>query len=531
LIGREAAVFRDECPIGARAQASDTSAIAPRRLTFALLALLAALAAPSAARADDCLLGIEGQSTDLAALTDGSGVQWHSFAFGGFGGVSYLGGPAGTPGVYFDGWDDHGVLFLDGPDGDAAQAEYVNPTPEGCSFEEGGREVVFPEVVVDGLPLSRKVYVPVAGAFARQLDVIRNPGATPVTVTLTWEGESNDEPSVVASSDGDALPEVGDRWVAVGESASVPDDLNVADLWDGPGAPDAFDAFGADGPPGQSEPSPDEYSIEYHDVQIPAGGAAAFMRVAHAEPGASAATPWALANETSEDFFAGLSAEEALALRNWSPPDRDGDGQPGAADNCPDDSNPGQADLDADGVGDACDPDTDGDGLPDVVEPDLGTDPRVVDSDGDGLRDGADGCPIRAGSDQGCPAPAGGSNTTPQPGPAFQPGGRVSPLRVTSHARLLLRRRANRLRVRGTVVPPEGLSAADGCRSGGRVAVRVLVGRRTVRLVLVRLAKGCGYRAGLDLPRGARGLRLQVEFLGNERLRPLRAAGLRLPVR
>jgi hypothetical protein len=69
-------------------------------------------------------------------------------------------------------------------------------------------------------------------------------------------------------------------------------------------------------------------------------------------------------------------------------PDGDGDGSPDSVDNCPNVANPGQADLDGDHIGDACDPDIDGDGIAN------GSDnaPRVPnadqqDLDGDGIGD------------------------------------------------------------------------------------------------------------------------------------------------
>jgi len=67
-------------------------------------------------------------------------------------------------------------------------------------------------------------------------------------------------------------------------------------------------------------------------------------------------------------------------------------------DNCPGVAFDDQADLDGDGLGDACDDDIDGDGLSNGAEQALGTDPRNVDSDGDGVGDGADSCPTQKGS-------------------------------------------------------------------------------------------------------------------------------------
>ncbi|HHQ47987.1 MAG TPA: hypothetical protein ENK19_03790, partial [Acidobacteria bacterium] len=68
-------------------------------------------------------------------------------------------------------------------------------------------------------------------------------------------------------------------------------------------------------------------------------------------------------------------------IRDSVDDDRDGDGVLDASDNCPDTANPDQADCDADGTGDACDPDS-------------------IDSDLDSIDDACDNCPNAANADQ-----------------------------------------------------------------------------------------------------------------------------------
>lgn len=83
--------------------------------------------------------------------------------------------------------------------------------------------------------------------------------------------------------------------------------------------------------------------------------------------------------------------------------DQDNDTVADVEDNCPDKSNWNQADMDGDGIGDACDTDIDGDGFDDAVDncPYV-KNPDQTDQDGDGWGDACEGTGVGGDDDRTC---------------------------------------------------------------------------------------------------------------------------------
>lgn len=88
-----------------------------------------------------------------------------------------------------------------------------------------------------------------------------------------------------------------------------------------------------------------------------------------------------------------------IQMNSLSIPDTDNDGILDNIDNCLSVSNASQLNTDFDLLGNSCDSDDDNDGLSDAAEAILGTNPLLVDTDGDGLSDSTDPNPLTPNAD------------------------------------------------------------------------------------------------------------------------------------
>jgi hypothetical protein len=342
-------------------------------------------------------------------LTDSATAKWDLDSGSGTGAIND--GGIGTRTDAFDKWPYFSVsttgLAFDKYDAGSAP----------CTTALADREVVFPPVAVDGLSLSRRVYVPATGAaFARFLDILTNPGSTPITVDLNLSGApgsddgdlgSDSDTAVFSSSNGDAFARTADSWATTWDqrttSGSPSGDPALGHLWQS-GSLLSLDRL-------DDLTSGEKFDLLFNQVTVQPGQTLTYMHVETQQttPSAAGTVIAGLAAEPAE-LFAGMSAGDIASLQNFCDGDCDHDGRTdgtsgtAVADNCPSAANADQADLDGDGKGDACDDDIDGDGVSNAVEAAKGSDPRKADTDGDGVKDGADACPTVAGKGaNGCP--------------------------------------------------------------------------------------------------------------------------------
>ena len=210
-----------------------------------------------------------------------------------------------------DAFDGYPVVEVGG-------ALYPSATADSCTHEDGGREIVYPEELLDGLQVSRKTFVPPTGmAFARFLTLLRNDTAAPVTTTYQLSGDlgSDGDTRILATSSGDTTAALGDVWGLSDDSdtgATALNDPRVLQVWAGaaPGAPLSIASI--DWSNGDDTPE-----VSW-DVTVPPGATFVFMHLAAQRVAVGAATAdAAMLAGSAPDPFVGMSAAELGQLRNW----------------------------------------------------------------------------------------------------------------------------------------------------------------------------------------------------------------------
>jgi hypothetical protein len=356
-------------------------------------------------------------ATCATTLVDSYGANWDVAADADIGDGSI------TQDARSDAYDDFPTAAVS-TDGGTTWTSYTNPDAAGCTIDATAQQETFPAdtTSVPGLTIVRKLYVPPTGlAFARFITFLTNTGAADLPVQVDAGGGkasfnlgSDSDTLIGTSSSGDGTTTPGDttamttadNWATTNDGSATlsSSDPDLAHNWQFGNVDNATDVGSVSG-------SPDELFFVF-SRSIHPGETVAYMNyeAMRASPAEAATAANAVAAMPPE-AITGISDAEAAQIVNWPVNDRDIDGVVNASDNCQNTANADQADQDKDGKGDVCDEDIDGDGLSNDVETAIGTDPRKVDTDGDGVNDKADACPKNAGT------AADGCNPIPVPPP------------------------------------------------------------------------------------------------------------------
>jgi len=209
----------------------------------------------------------------------------------------------------------------------------------GGTVEDGAREVAIPGQGPAGLQVTRKIFVPRDGYFARYLEILSNPTASAVTVDLRLDSHFrfifqnrdgfrfDEPPRVISTSSGDEILGVGvgtaDRWVVLDDNVNADPFLTTnlpttAHVFDGPGAARsaAEAAFTVD-----FTRRFGRLRNSWTGITVPPGGQVIIMHFAVQQVSRAAAQAAATRLvQLPPETLAGLSAEERSRIVNFAVP-------------------------------------------------------------------------------------------------------------------------------------------------------------------------------------------------------------------
>ncbi|UXI70673.1 carboxypeptidase-like regulatory domain-containing protein [Tahibacter amnicola] len=205
---------------------------------------------------------------------------------------------------------------------DAGMQLLINGQPfagEGSARMEASRRqlVISQPTPIAGLNVSRKIYVPRGAYFARYIDVLENPTASPITVAVDLRSRYRTG-SVIATSDSNAQVGANDRWVTIDDAV----DADVRLAYQMPSSAQVF-AGGATAPDvvsfdGLEQPT---LAARWSTLSVPAGGRVALMHFAVQQinrAGAKASAERLV--QLPPEVLADLAETDIAAIRNFAVP-------------------------------------------------------------------------------------------------------------------------------------------------------------------------------------------------------------------
>ena len=187
--------------------------------------------------------------------------------------------------------------------------------------ESGNREIAVRQTIAAaGLEVTRKVFVPTTGYFARYLEIFTNVGTQPVS--LDARVVHNLRPGTTAAvvsttSSGDTQVAAADRWVAFAPSANG--GQFRAMLFDAPAVPEGFEqrdlvTYTTNGTSGA-------LAAEWQSLSVAPGTSVVLMHVMVQQVTAAAATAsMARLEQLPPELLEGLSEDERRQIRNFPVP-------------------------------------------------------------------------------------------------------------------------------------------------------------------------------------------------------------------
>ena len=184
------------------------------------------------------------------------------------------------------------------------------PCLNAATSDAGGRQLILGPVVVHNLQVTRKIYSPSSGGFARYLEVIQNPGLTPAVVSVTISGNlgSDNNTRIVVA------PSQTNFTYAVTDQSGLCCDPLLAHVFSG--------ATSTLGPPvTQFIQTNDIVFYRWNDVTVPPGQTVILMHFAVQRPPSdltgTKSQASALVNLSDPNALNGMSAAEKATVANF----------------------------------------------------------------------------------------------------------------------------------------------------------------------------------------------------------------------